>query len=128
MDLPEDLYLESFLAITFTRAIAANLKHQWILKESLLAMKDVKLIMLVTDGNSSNWHSDFQAHSIASLRRMFSGTPMIYMALKNITNALPNTPKGVSAAGIKVNIAGYNCSRIKTAEKIKVDWRTRILT
>ncbi|GKE05072.1 hypothetical protein Tco_1397090, partial [Tanacetum coccineum] len=30
--------------------------------------EDVKLIMLVTDGNSSNWHSDFQAHSITSLR------------------------------------------------------------
>ncbi|GKC79878.1 hypothetical protein Tco_1130652 [Tanacetum coccineum] len=38
------------------------------LEEALLAMKDVKLIMLVTDGNSSNWHSDFQAHSITSLR------------------------------------------------------------
>ncbi|GKB47281.1 reverse transcriptase domain-containing protein [Tanacetum coccineum] len=106
MDLPEDLYLESFLAITFTRAIAANLKCQWRLKEALLAMKDVKLIMLVTYGNSSNWHSDFQVHSIASLRRMFSGAPMIYMALKNITIT---TARRVSTV-----------RRIKTRERIKM--------
>ncbi|GKA96263.1 ankyrin repeat-containing domain, PGG domain protein [Tanacetum coccineum] len=42
--------------------------HHLRLEEALLAMKDVKLIMIVTDGNSSNWHSDFQAHLIASLR------------------------------------------------------------
>ncbi|GKD53530.1 hypothetical protein Tco_1286917, partial [Tanacetum coccineum] len=34
-----------------------------------------------------------------------------------------------SAAGTKLQLLkGYNCSRIKTAEKIKIDWRSRILT
>ncbi|GJU31233.1 hypothetical protein Tco_1174822 [Tanacetum coccineum] len=35
----------------------------------------------------------------------------------------------VNAAGTKLQLLkGYNCSRIKTAEKIKIDWRSRILT
>ncbi|GJX94594.1 hypothetical protein Tco_0349180 [Tanacetum coccineum] len=35
----------------------------------------------------------------------------------------------VSAAGTKLQLLkGYNCSRIKTAEKIKIDWRSKILT
>ncbi|GJW53347.1 hypothetical protein Tco_0097432 [Tanacetum coccineum] len=34
----------------------------------------------------------------------------------------------VSAAGTKLQLLkDYNCSRIKTAEKIKIDWRSRIL-
>ncbi|PWA99458.1 acyl-activating enzyme 14 [Artemisia annua] len=31
-------------------------------------MQDVNPIMLVTDENTTNWHSDFQFHSIASIR------------------------------------------------------------
>ncbi|GKE86631.1 hypothetical protein Tco_1560373, partial [Tanacetum coccineum] len=35
----------------------------------------------------------------------------------------------VNVAGIKLQLLkGYNCSRIKTVEKIKIDWRSRILT
>ncbi|GJY69142.1 hypothetical protein Tco_0472124 [Tanacetum coccineum] len=35
----------------------------------------------------------------------------------------------VNAAGTKLQLLkDYNCSRIKTAEKIKIDWRSRILT
>ncbi|GJU10488.1 hypothetical protein Tco_1132884, partial [Tanacetum coccineum] len=35
----------------------------------------------------------------------------------------------VNAAGTKLQLLkGYNCSRIKTVEKIKIDWRSRILT
>ncbi|GKA05476.1 2-succinylbenzoate--CoA ligase, chloroplastic/peroxisomal [Tanacetum coccineum] len=63
-----DLYLEWLLAITFVGAIAATLNYRWSLEEAQLAMEDVKPIMLVTDENSANWHSDFQAHSIPSLR------------------------------------------------------------
>ncbi|GJY74686.1 reverse transcriptase domain-containing protein [Tanacetum coccineum] len=34
----------------------------------------------------------------------------------------------VTTAGTKLQLLkGYNCSRIKTAEKIKIDWRSRIL-
>ncbi|GJV38643.1 hypothetical protein Tco_1411120, partial [Tanacetum coccineum] len=34
-----------------------------------------------------------------------------------------------SAAGTKLQLLkGYNCSRIKTTEKLKIDWRSRILT
>ncbi|GKA26354.1 hypothetical protein Tco_0712463 [Tanacetum coccineum] len=34
----------------------------------------------------------------------------------------------VNAAGTKLQqLKDYNCSRIKTAEKIKIDWRSRIL-
>nr|GEU81679.1 2-succinylbenzoate--CoA ligase, chloroplastic/peroxisomal [Tanacetum cinerariifolium] len=55
-------------AITFVGAIAATLNYRWSLEEALLAMKVVKPVMLVTDKNSANWHSDFEAHSIASLR------------------------------------------------------------
>ncbi|GJX02676.1 hypothetical protein Tco_0188592 [Tanacetum coccineum] len=35
----------------------------------------------------------------------------------------------VNVAGTKLQLLkDYNCSRIKTAEKIKIDWRSRILT
>ncbi|GKA81431.1 hypothetical protein Tco_0788123 [Tanacetum coccineum] len=35
----------------------------------------------------------------------------------------------VNAVGIKLQLLKcYNCSRIKTAKKIKIDWRSRILT
>ncbi|GJU28462.1 hypothetical protein Tco_1167083 [Tanacetum coccineum] len=35
----------------------------------------------------------------------------------------------LSATGTKLQLLkGYNCSKIKTAKKIKIDWRSRILT
>ncbi|KAI3680888.1 hypothetical protein L6452_35667 [Arctium lappa] len=64
-----DLYLEWLLAITFVGAIAATLNYRWSLEEALFAMEDVKPIMLVIDEEyNTNWHSDFQAHSVPSLR------------------------------------------------------------
>ncbi|KVH89411.1 AMP-binding, conserved site-containing protein [Cynara cardunculus var. scolymus] len=64
-----DLYLEWLLAITFVGAIAANLNYRWSLEEALFAMEDVKPIMLVTDQEyTTNWHLDFQANSVPSLR------------------------------------------------------------
>ncbi|KAJ0501141.1 putative o-succinylbenzoate--CoA ligase [Helianthus annuus] len=54
-----DLYLEWLLAITYVGAIAATLNYRWSLEEALLAMQDVKPIMLVTDNEyTPNWHSD----------------------------------------------------------------------
>ncbi|CAI9292905.1 unnamed protein product [Lactuca saligna] len=64
-----DLYLEWLLAITFVGAIAATLNYRWSLEEALFAMEDVKPIMLITDNEyNTNWHSDFQAHSLPSLK------------------------------------------------------------
>ncbi|KAL8192310.1 hypothetical protein R6Q57_027977 [Mikania cordata] len=62
-----DLYLEWLLAITFVGAVAAALNYRWSLEEALVAMEDVKPIMLVTDNEYPNWHLDFQPHSIPSL-------------------------------------------------------------
>ncbi|KAL4563445.1 hypothetical protein LXL04_027487 [Taraxacum kok-saghyz] len=64
-----DLYLEWLLAITFVGAIAATLNYRWSLEEALFAMEDVKPIMLVIDNEyTTNWHSDFQPHSLPSLK------------------------------------------------------------
>ncbi|XP_076897395.1 2-succinylbenzoate--CoA ligase, chloroplastic/peroxisomal-like [Bidens hawaiensis] len=63
-----DLYLEWLLAITFVGAIAATLNYRWSLEEAILAMKDVKPIMLVTGNkHAPNWHLNFRAHSVSSL-------------------------------------------------------------
>ncbi|GJY74884.1 hypothetical protein Tco_0479315 [Tanacetum coccineum] len=56
-----DLYFESLLAITFTGAIAANLKCRWRLEEALLAMKDVNLIMRTDDIYGSKEHNKVSA-------------------------------------------------------------------
>ncbi|KAI3710055.1 hypothetical protein L2E82_39828 [Cichorium intybus] len=90
--LNSDLYLEWLLAITFVGAIAATLNYRWSLEEAIFAMEDVKPIMLVTDNEyNTNWHSEFQAHSVPFLRwHVLMDTHNRYTSIGNIltTNAL----------------------------------------
>ncbi|KAJ0796869.1 putative o-succinylbenzoate--CoA ligase [Helianthus annuus] len=84
--LNSDLYLEWLLAITYVGAIAATLNYRWSLEEALLAMQDVKPIMLVTDNEyTPNWHSDFDTRSIPSLTwHVLMDTNNRYSSTENI--------------------------------------------
>ncbi|KAI7738564.1 LOW QUALITY PROTEIN: hypothetical protein M8C21_015842 [Ambrosia artemisiifolia] len=75
-----DLYLEWLLAITYVGAIAATLNYRWSLEEALLAMEDVKPVMLVTDNEYA-----IQAHSVPSLRwHVLMDTNNRYSSTENI--------------------------------------------
>ncbi|GAA0141958.1 ligase [Lithospermum erythrorhizon] len=65
--LNSDLYLEWMLAVAYVGGVVAPLNYRWSLEEAILAMNQVRPVMLVIDSSSNYWHSGFRVELIPSL-------------------------------------------------------------